>query len=193
MTSERQRHASGDAELYERLTRAAALEIDPGADLDAMDFGLSVVRAGNRLQQDLEQQVHRPAGMTWAAFRVLFTIKSVGDVSPMRLAHLSNTSPASISSVLKTLDSYGMIARTVNESDKRAVRLTLTPVGEEAVAELFTRNNRRVREWAARYTEAERAQLIQLLGRLLHEPSPHPLSERERQKPVRSRRARTTK
>lgn len=177
----------GDAAEYEDLTRAAALEIDPNADLAAMDFGLTIVRTGNRLQQDLEQQVHRPAGMTWAAFRVLFTVKSVGAVSPMRLAHLSNTSAASISSVLKTLDGYGMITRTADANDGRAVLIALTPAGEKAVAELFTRNNNRVAQWAERYTEEERALLVKLLARVLYEPYPAPLTPQERREPIRAR------
>ena len=178
---------SADANAYNELTRAAALGFDADADLAAMDFGLTIVRAGNRLQQDLEQQVHRPAGMTWAAFRVLFTIKSIGDVSPMRLAHLSNTSAASISSVLKTLDGYGMITRTADANDKRAVTLSLTPVGEAAVAELFTRNNNRTAQWAARYTEEERAELVRLLGRVLEQPSPVALTAEQRRDPIRHR------
>jgi len=181
------RGRSTDANAYNELTRAAAVGFDADADLAAMDFGLTIVRAGNRLQQDLEQQVHRPAGMTWAAFRVLFTIKSVGDVSPMRLAHLSNTSAASISSVLKTLDGYGMITRTADANDKRAVTLSLTPVGETAVAELFTRNNNRVAQWAERYTEQERAELVRLLSRVLDEASPPALSVQERREPIRNR------
>lgn len=187
----RGRHS--DAHAYNELTRAAAVGFDADADLAAMDFGLTIVRAGNRLQQDLEQQVHRPAGMTWAAFRVLFTIKSVGDVSPMRLAHLSNTSAASISSVLKTLDGYGMITRTADVNDKRAITLSLTPIGEAAVAELFTRNNSRVAQWAERYTDAERTELVRLLSRVLDQPSPPELSAQERRKPIRNRSRRTTR
>ncbi len=187
MTGDSRDRGSHDAERYEEMTRAAALGFDPDADLAAMDFGLAIVRAGNRLQQDLEQQVHRPAGMTWAAFRVLFTIKSVGEISPMRLAHLSNTSAASISSVLKTLDGYGLIARTADENDGRAVLLSLTPAGDAAVAELFTRNNNRVAQWATRYTDEERAELVRLLGRVLHESSPPALTAEERREPIRVR------
>lgn len=187
MASEPGEHRSNDAAHYDELTRAAALRLDEDADLAAMDFGLTIVRAGNRLQQDLEQQVHRPAGMTWAAFRVLFTIKSIGEISPMRLAHLSNTSAASISSVLKTLDGYGMISRTANENDGRAVLLSLTSSGEAAVAELFTRNNNRVSQWVTRYTEEERAELVRLLGRVLTESSPPELSAEERRAPIRTR------
>lgn len=188
MTADSSARRSSDAALYDELTRAAALEFDPDADLAAMDFGLTIVRAGNRLQQDLEQQVHRPAGMTWAAFRVLFTIKAVGEISPMRLAHLSNTSAASTSSVLKTLDGYRMLRRVADEHDKRAVLLSLTEEGERAVAELFSRNNGRVAQWAQRYTDEERETLVRLLGRVLHEVSPPALTQEERREPIRKAR-----
>lgn len=187
MTSDDGDARARDAAHYDELTRAAALGIDSEADLAAMDFGLTIVRAGNRLQQDLEQQVHRPSGMTWAAFRVLFTIRSVGSVSPMKLAHLSNTSAASISSVLKTLDGYGMITRTADQSDGRAVLLSLTPEGERAVAQLFTQNNTRVAQWATRFTAEEREQIVSLLQRVLHESSPPPVPAGERPAPVRER------
>lgn len=180
-----------EARAFDEATRAAAVRIDPDADLETMDFGLTLMRVGNRLQQDLEQQVHRPAGMTWAAFRVLFTIYSAGQISPARLARLSSTSAASISSVLKTLDGYGMIERETDESDRRAVILSLTPRGEEAAAELFTRNNERVAEWVRIYSPKERAILVDLLLRMLHEPSPAPLTERK--PPVRVRSQRATK
>ena len=168
-----------EARAFDGATRAAALRIDPDADLETMDFGLTLLRVGNRLQQDLEQQVHRPAGMTWAAFRVLFTIYSAEQITPMRLARLSSTSPASISSVLKTLDGYGMVERQVDETDRRVVLLSLSPRGEEAVAELFDRNNARVAEWVQVYSPEERAILVDLLLRMLHEPSPAPLTDRK--------------
>jgi len=141
--------------------------MDPAANLDAMEFGLTLVRAGNRLQQDLETHVHRRAGMTWAAFRILFVIRSVGKTSPRQVAHLSSISAASVSSVLNTLERYGMITRTRSESDGRGITLSLTDEGERAVTELFIRNNRRAAEWASMFTDAERKTLISLLRRVL--------------------------
>lgn len=166
------RSSNGDAAEFNELARAAVLRLSPDTDIEAMDFGLSIVRAGNRLQQDYEQQVHRPAGMTWATFRVLFTILGAGEISPMRLARLSYTSPASISSVLNTLERYGMTARTPDPTDKRAVNISLTPAGESAVRELMARSNQRTIDWSHRFTAEERKTLVELLGRLLHEPAP---------------------
>lgn len=164
------------AESFDELTRQASSQMQADADLVAMELGLTIIRAGNRLQQDLETNVHRPAGMTWAAFRVLFVIRSVGPTSPRQVARLSSISTASASSVLNTLERYGMITRSRDASDGRAVTVSLTDEGERAVRELFVRNNNRNRQWVAVFTEKERQTLTALLHRLLdmHAPRREP-------------------
>lgn len=156
-----------DAKSFDELTRLASIEMQPNADLEAMEFGLTLVRAGNRLQQDLENHVHRPAGMTWASFRVLFVIRAAGTTSPRQVARLSSISAASASSVLNTLERYGMITRTRNEQDGRGITLSLTPAGDKAVTELFIRNNQRAAEWASIFTDEEKRTLASLLHRVL--------------------------
>ena len=68
--------------------------------------------------------------------------------------------------MLKTLDGYGMIVREADETDRRAVILSLSPRGAEATAELLTRNNERVAAWMLIYSPKERAVLVDLLLRM---------------------------
>ena len=172
MTAQEIENDAVDAKSFDELTRQASVEMQPDADLEAMEFGLTLVRAGNRLQQDLENHVHRPAGMTWASFRVLFVIRSAGTTSPRQVARLSSISSASASSVLNTLERYDMILRTRNENDGRGITLSLTPKGEQAVTELFIRNNERAAEWATLFTPEEKKQLASLLHRVLNAEAP---------------------
>lgn len=158
---------TSESQTFDAMTRAAAAEIDPSIDPDVMAFGLTIMRAGNRLQQDMENDVHRPVGSTWAAFRVMFTIRSVGAITPKRLARLSNTSAASISSVLKTLERQALVQREPDPNDARSVTVSLTDKGRRTVEELVRRNNARTLEWASAFTRDEREQLIDLLHRLL--------------------------
>src|SRR5690625_710736 len=147
-------------------------EFDPQGSASALELGLSVVRAGNRLQSDLDTLINRPAGATWAMFRVLFTIKATGSITPKRLAKLSNTSTASVTSVLKTLDKHDLIERLSDPNDGRSVTLSLTESGQAAVAELFQRNHARMERRAQDFSEAERELLSCLLDRFLSEPRP---------------------
>jgi uncharacterized protein (TIGR00369 family) len=162
-----------EAAAVEELVAAAVAELDPAADLSAMAVGFNLFRVANRIQQDLETGVHRPSGITWAAFRILFTIRYTEQITPLELARLSHVSQASISSVLNTLERYGLVARSRSPSDGRVTIVTLTTAGEVAVGELFRRNNARERDWAAALSVAERDTLTNLLRKILsfHPPA----------------------
>lgn len=161
-----------DGRRFITLALSVLEQTDPDGSESALEMGLTIVRAGNRLQNDLDTYVNRPAGATWATFRVLFTIRSLGEITPKRLARLSNTSAASVTSVLKTLDKHGLIVRKRDPNDGRSVTLALSEAGEVAAAELFRRNHARMEMWAAEFSEEERALLVKLLDRILHDPHP---------------------
>ena len=163
-----------EAANFDFHTRVAAEEMNSESDADIMAFGLAIVRAGNRLQQDMENVIHRPAGSTWAAFRVMFAIRSEGSMSAKRLAKFSSTSPASISSVLHTLEKYGLTKRVPDPDDARSAIVSLTDEGQRVVTDLFLQTNRRMAEWATSFTSDERTMMTALLHRLLSS-SPPPL------------------
>ncbi|HTW12782.1 MAG TPA: MarR family transcriptional regulator, partial [Solirubrobacteraceae bacterium] len=125
-----------------------------------------------RILQDLETNVHRPAGVTWAAFRALFTVAAVGPIAPAQLASLTSVSPASISSVLNTLERNKLVQRKPSAADGRSVLVNLTPKGRRAVRELVVRNNTREVAWMAALSDSERKALARLLHKLLaHRPA----------------------
>jgi len=161
-----------EGDRFIKLALSVLEGADPEGSASALELGLTIVRAGNRLQNDLDTYVNRPAGATWATFRVLFTIQAMGSVTPKRLARLSNTSAASVTSVLKTLDKHGLIVREPDPKDGRSVSLALSPAGEAAASELFRRNHARMEAWAADFSEEERALLVRMLGRILYGPRP---------------------
>lgn len=156
------------------LTQAAALlrEARPDADVSVLNLGLTAIRAGNRLQSDLDVRATRPHGMSWAAFRVLFTIASLGGMSPKQLARLSSTSPATISSVLSTLDRDGCITKTADPRDARSIRIDLTEKGRQRTDVMAGLVHDRMGEWLDIYTAAEVAILVELLSKLVDRRSP---------------------
>jgi DNA-binding MarR family transcriptional regulator len=160
-----------DASTFNSLAREAVAELPDYSDVEAMLVSFTLVRAANRIQQDLETSVHRPAGMTWAAFRVLFGVSVVGPITPAHLAHLSSVSAASISSVLNTLERNELIKREPSPDDGRSVVVTLTPSGRRVVDELLVRNNAREVAWISVLSRSERKTLTELLHKLLvHHP-----------------------
>ncbi len=170
---------------YESLAHQASREMVPDVNLAAMEMIFNLIRVTNRVQRDLEINVHRPAGLTLAAFRVLVTIRFVGKITPAEVARQSSISPPSASSVLNTLERYGLIRRTPAAADGRSVIVELTTEGEEVIAELFRRNNQREMDWLGALTEPERQTLVELLRKVLHHHPPPPSDALAHAQPVR--------
>jgi len=166
------KHRIGPAE-FEVLAKDAAAELYPDVDFPAMALCFNLIRATNRMTKDLEMSVHRPMGISFAGYQLLFTIKSVGRVNPNELARLSSVSTASMSSLLNTLEKYGLITRTPDPEDKRKAIVQLSDEGGRVVANLCRSNNEREQAWAAGLTETEASILAELLRKLLlHYPTP---------------------
>jgi DNA-binding MarR family transcriptional regulator len=162
-----------DAASYEEHARAAVARVLPEGRFDAMAVCFNLIRAANRVQQDLETSVHRPAGLTWAAFRVMFTIFSTGPIAPTQIARLSSISGPSASSVLNTLERNELVRRRPSEIDARSVTVELTALGLETATAMIVTNNARETMWAEVLTPGERAIFAELLRKLLaYHPKP---------------------
>jgi DNA-binding MarR family transcriptional regulator len=137
-------------------------------DREAMQLILLLHRVTNVIVYDIESRVHRPAGWSWSAFRAVFTLWVSGPLEPSRLAETSGMSRQAVSSLVKTLEADGLIARTAAEHDARSVVLSLTPAGTRKVMQVFRKHNLRESDWAATLDAGERDTMIRLLGKLAH-------------------------
>lgn len=150
------------------VERAVAHTADRLGDIDreAMALVLMLHRVTNTVVYDLESTVHRPAGWSWSAWRGLFTLWVNGPCEPSRLAELSGMSRQAVSSLSKTLEAEGLIARTAAPNDARSVVIALTPDGEARLVRAFRDHNAREADWASALDPDERATLTRLLGKL---------------------------
>lgn len=138
----------------------------PDLDPLAMRLVLTLHRAANMLVYDLESTVHRPRGWSWAGFRVLFAVWLTGTVEAKKVAELSGMSRAAVSALVATLERDGLLSKERAPHDKRAVHLTLTAQGREAISEAFREHNAREQEWAGSLSREEQVTLIALLEKL---------------------------
>jgi DNA-binding MarR family transcriptional regulator len=156
---------------FEDRARQRFLEVGGDVDPRAMVAILSIVRLANRITADLENSVYRGYGVSYAGFRVLFTVWLYGPLEPKRIAVLGSVSRASISSALNTLERDGFVSRSRVSSDRRLVTVDLTAQGRRLMMKSVVEHNRRERQWAAALSRAEQEQLIELLHALLeHHP-----------------------
>jgi DNA-binding MarR family transcriptional regulator len=137
-----------------------------GIDRESMELILLLHRVTNVVVYDLESRVHRPAGWTWAAFRAVFTLWISGPLEPSRLAETSGMSRQAVSSLVKTLEADGLIARSAVAHDGRSVVLSLTPTGTRKIMQVFRDHNVREADWAGTLDADERQTMIRLLRKL---------------------------
>lgn len=138
----------------------------PGTDRAAMALVLNLHRIAGSLVYDLESTVHRPAGWSWSAFRLLFTLWVAGGQEAGRAAQLCGMSRAAVSSLANTLAAGDLVRRTPAAGDRRTVHLSLTEAGADRLVAAFGIHNRRESEWAALLGADDLAALNTLLVRL---------------------------
>lgn len=138
----------------------------PGTDREAMALVLNLHRIAGSLVYDLESTVHRPAGWSWSAFRLLFTLWVAGGQEAGRAAELCGMSRAAVSSLANTLAAGELVRRTPAAGDRRTVHLSLTDAGTDRLVAAFCTHNRRESEWAALLGADDLAALNTLLVRL---------------------------
>ncbi|HEX3789828.1 MAG TPA: MarR family transcriptional regulator [Pseudonocardiaceae bacterium] len=152
--------------FVDHAVRRASAEL-PVVDPEAMRLVLTLSRTASALVYDLESSVHRPRGLSWAGFRLLFVLWLAGPAEPKRVAELSGMSRAAVSALVNTLSRAGLVAKAAAPSDRRSIRLALTDDGHSLITEAFAAHNQREQSWAAGLTEAESGTLIALLGKLM--------------------------
>ncbi|WP_410667662.1 TetR family transcriptional regulator C-terminal domain-containing protein [Amycolatopsis sp. cmx-4-68] len=135
----------------------------PGTDREAMAMVLLLHRVANTVVYDLESTVHRPAGWSWSAFRLLFTVWVAGPQEASRAAELTGMSRAAVSSLAKTLATAGLVGRAPDERDRRSVVLSLTDTGRRRLEATFRAHNQREARWADLLAPAD----LRVLNRVL--------------------------
>jgi DNA-binding MarR family transcriptional regulator len=138
----------------------------PGTNRSAMAMVLLLHRVASSVVYDLESTVHRPAGWSWSAFRLLFSLWVSGPQESGRAAELTGMSRAAVSSLSKTLSVAGLVARAPDVRDRRAVVLALTGAGTDRLEATFQVHNQRESEWADLLTPAELEMLNTVLAKL---------------------------
>lgn len=158
-------------EGFDDAARQRVAEALPGTDTEAMALLLNLIRMANRVVQDFETNVHRPLGLSWAGFRILFTLFVMGSMEQHDVARYAGVSRAAASSVLATLERDGHVARERSASDRRMVAVALTPAGRRLVTEAYEGQREREPGWVAPLDGDDRATLHRLLRSLLaHHP-----------------------
>lgn len=165
--------ADSEESLYARLPALASEKLArerPETDTVANQMAVALNRASLLLIYDFESSVHRDRGLSWAAYRVLFTLWIIGPLPPQGAAEAAGMSRSAVSNLTKALVRQGLVVQQDSPEDGRSKILNLTDEGRDHLNDVFPAQNLVESEWAEALTPIERQLFISLLEKLLNGP-----------------------
>ena len=142
---------------------------------DTADTGLPVTqalrayvklfRAAKAISARLEPAV-ADAGLTLTQLGVLEAILHKGPLTQRELGRKVLTSAGNMTDVIDKLAARGLVMRTRQPSDRRAVRVELTLAGHEIISKFFPVHAHNIARAMSGLNEAELEELDRLLHRL---------------------------
>jgi DNA-binding MarR family transcriptional regulator len=129
----------------------------------------SLYRAANAVRLHLTNSVLREHGLSWTGFVVLWVVWIWDGLETRHAADSAAISKATLTGVVKTLESRGLIARRVSDTDRRLVNLQLTPSGVALMKELYTAFNAAEAEIVSGLSPRSLAQLTDSLRSIVTE------------------------
>ena len=131
-----------DHHTLEETERAMKEHVDTlPLDFAAANALSSLFRAANAVRAELTNRVLRNHEMTWTGFVVLWVVWIWDGMETRHVAESADISKATLTGVVRTLESRGLILREGDENDRRLVRLRLTPEGVALMEQIYPEFN----------------------------------------------------
>jgi DNA-binding MarR family transcriptional regulator len=106
-------------------------------DLPAAHAISSLYRAANSVRNHITNTVLRERDLTWTGYVLLWVTWIWDGIETRHAAEAAGISKATVTGVVKTLQSRGWIIRAVDDADRRRVHLRLTPAGLALMEEVY--------------------------------------------------------
>ena len=138
-----------------------------GIEIMAMTKMISHFMSSCFLQDDPESDI-TPA--RWGLMMRLLEEEENGNcegITPTSMSHTSSVKKNTISSILRGMESQGLIERNIDQADRRLFRIRLTEKGRQLVKETNPQKVDLLNDLVSRLEPEERKQLIQLLKKLI--------------------------
>jgi MarR family transcriptional regulator, organic hydroperoxide resistance regulator len=141
-------------------------------DMAAMAAIQNLYRAANAVRNHFEQSVLAPHQLTWTGWGGLWVIWIWDEIETRHVAVEAGISKGTLTGVLKTLETRGLVRRQAHPGDARRVLVTLTPAGAALMTELFPQLNAQESALTASLGEDSRLALAHLLRTIVADLDP---------------------
>ena len=138
-------------------------------------LGADLLAVVARLNRYATQRIQMP--LPSAQARLLATIEAHGEARICDLAATDHCSQPTMTTQVRRLEDAGLVTRTVDPSDARAVRIRITPEGVRTLNRVRVDRAAAIEPQLARLQSADRQTLtdaVRVLRRLLEDSAPGP-------------------
>jgi DNA-binding MarR family transcriptional regulator len=131
---------------------------------ESVGYLMRRVMSSIRTQADAQLSSH---DLTYAQWLPLFKISRCNDATVASLVRETEQDPASMTRALDRLESKGLVLRERSTTDRRVVKLKLTPEGQEAAARVPAVLSEVLNGHLSGFSNDEWRQMLSLLHRML--------------------------
>jgi DNA-binding MarR family transcriptional regulator len=136
-------------------------------DMPAMAVVQNVYRAAGAIRNRVERTVLADHGLTWTGWVVLWVVWIWGEIESRHAAAEAGISKGTLTGVVGTLQTRGLMSRSVHPDDARRALLTLTPKGNRLMVKLFPRFNQEESAVAGALRQEEQVTLARALRQII--------------------------
>jgi MarR family 2-MHQ and catechol resistance regulon transcriptional repressor len=137
----------------------------PSKPACSLETYVKLLRAHRAIVSRVEAGLPK-CGMTLMQLAVLEAILHCGPMTQRALGQKVLTSPGNLTAVIDRLEAEGLVQRDPRPGDRRAVEVTLTPLGRERISAVFPHHAADIAAAMAGLSPAELTQLSGLLRKL---------------------------
>ena len=149
----------------ERDVRAAFEGLD--LDLGALTAVSNIFRAATAVRNHMENVVLAEHDLSWSAFTTVFVLRVWGEMDARSLAAEAGVTAATLTGVMKTLETRDMVRRRGDRADGRRVMVSLTAKGRRVVDGIMPAFNRHEALVTQALTDSELVDLARSLRVIL--------------------------
>jgi MarR family transcriptional regulator, 2-MHQ and catechol-resistance regulon repressor len=140
----------------------------PGADRTSTEAYASLCRTGEALLGELDRRVRLTFGIPQAAATALAVIDGAAEpLTPSQVSDRVLIASATVTATLDLLEHRGWIRRVPNPHDRRSTLIEITPDGRTVTDQLLPGIRTLEKTVLSALTRSERAQLLDLLAKVL--------------------------
>ena len=132
----------------------------------ARSLPIALLRARESVMLPIREMLHQ-SGITEQQWRILRVVEEAGEIEQTAIAKAACLQLPSLTRILKSMESEGLIVRKTDENDRRRSLVSITDTGRSLIAGHLPRNNEIFKRLEADFGEEKLEKLLDLLEELL--------------------------